>query len=79
VRDHNWQVDLCETLSLVAQGRQRLLRTLALSSPTLLFPQLVEEDEEELLDQDSKWIFYADEALSYGLELVYLIEEDIFN
>jgi hypothetical protein len=27
---------------------------------------------------DSAWIFYADEALSYALELVYLIEEDLF-
>jgi hypothetical protein len=44
-----------------------------------MFPQIVEEDEDEFLDQDSKWIFYADEALSYGLELVYLIEEEIFN
>ncbi len=50
-----------------------------MSSPGLLFPQVVEEDEEELLEVDSKWIFYADEALSYGLELVYLIEEEIFS
>ncbi len=28
---------------------------------------------------DSRWVFYADEALSYGLELVYLVEEDLFN
>ena len=28
---------------------------------------------------DSAWIFYADEALSYGLELVYLIEEEIYK
>jgi hypothetical protein len=32
----------------------------------------VRESEEEL-ERDSKWIFYADEALSYALELVYLI------
>lgn len=79
VRDHNWQVSASETLALISEGKQRLLRTLALSSPALLFPAVVEEDEEELLEVDSKWIFYADEALSYGLELVYLIEEDIFN
>lgn len=39
----------------------------------------MEEDEEEQMEQDSRWIFYADEALSYGLELVYLIEEEIFS
>ena len=27
---------------------------------------------------DSAWIYYADEALSYGLELSYIIEEEIF-
>jgi hypothetical protein len=79
VRDHNWHVPMDDTLSLIAEGKQRLLRTLALSSPGLLFPQVVEEDEEELLEVDSKWIFYADEGLSYGLELVYLIEEEVFS
>lgn len=79
VLDHNWQVSPQQTLALIAEGKQRLIRTLSLSSPALLFPQVVEEEEDELLDQDSKWIFYADEALSYGLELVYLIEEEIFN
>jgi hypothetical protein len=39
----------------------------------------IEEEEDEQLEQDSRWIFYADEALSYGLELVYLIEEEVFN
>lgn len=38
-----------------------------------------EEEDEEVLENDSKWIFYADEALSYGLELVYLVEEEIFS
>jgi len=37
-----------------------LINTLSLSSPSIIFPTLVEEDEDELLDTDSKWIFYAD-------------------
>jgi hypothetical protein len=45
VRDHNWQVTPPETLPLITQGKDRLVRTLALSSPALLFPQVVEEGE----------------------------------
>jgi hypothetical protein len=79
VYDHNSQVAARDTLPIIAEGRKRLIRTLSLSSPALVFPQAVEEEDEELLEQDSRWIFYADEALSYGLELVYLVEEDLFN
>lgn len=32
-----------------------------------------------MCENDSAWIFYADEALSYALELVYLVEEDIYT
>lgn len=32
-----------------------------------------------MCDNDSAWVFYADEALSYGLELVYLVEEEIYS
>ena len=28
---------------------------------------------------DSAWIYYADEALSYALELVYMIEEELYK
>lgn len=31
-----------------------------------------------MCEHDSAWVFYADEALSYALELVYLVEEDIY-
>ncbi len=30
-------------------------------------------------EEEAKWIYYSDEALSYGLELVYLIEEELFG
>lgn len=33
----------------------------------IIFPLAVDEDEDEQLERDSRWIFYADEALSYGL------------
>jgi hypothetical protein len=36
------------------------------------------EREHEICEVDSAWIFYADEALSYALEIVYLVEEDLF-
>lgn len=32
-----------------------------------------------MCETDSAWIFYADEALSYALELVYLVEEDVYS
>ena len=32
-----------------------------------------------MCEHDSAWVFYADEALSYGLELVYLVEEDLYT
>lgn len=32
-----------------------------------------------MCETDSAWIFYADEALSYALELVYLVEEQIYT
>ncbi len=39
------------------------------------------KDVEEELDteEESRWVYYADEALSYGLELVYLVEEELFS
>jgi hypothetical protein len=40
----------------------------------IIFPLVADEGDEEQLENDSRWIFYADEALSYGLELVYLVE-----
>lgn len=63
-------------MQVVAAGKERLLESLGQGSPGILFPRAARESEE--LERDSKWIFYADEALSYALELVYLIEEDIF-
>lgn len=30
-------------------------------------------------EEESRWVYYADEALSYGLELVYLVEEELFS
>ena len=36
-------------------------------------------DEELDIEEESRWVYYADEALSYGLELVYLVEEELFS
>ncbi len=79
IKDHNCLVPKEETLELVKEGKSKLIRNLSLSSPMIIFPMAIEEEEDEQLEQDSRWIFYADEALSYGLELVYLIEEEVFN
>lgn len=79
IKDHNCQVPLPHTLLIIAQARKRLIRNLSQSSPAIVFPMVVEDDEEDQLEMDSRWIFYADEALSYGLELVYLIEEEVFS
>lgn len=38
-----------------------------------------EIDEEIDTEEEAKWIYYSDEALSYGLELVYLVEEELFG
>ncbi len=51
---------------------------MSLSSAEIVLPHAAKKCEDEI-ERDSKWIFYADEALSYSLELVYLIEEDIFS
>ena len=36
------------------------------------------ENYEEFYMSDSQWIYYADEALSFGLELGFLIQDEIF-
>jgi hypothetical protein len=79
VKDHNCLVPLAETMDTVREGKKRLINNMGHSSPSLIFPLIIDEDDEDLLEQDSRWIFYADEALSYALELVYLIEEEIFS
>lgn len=79
VKDHNNRVPLEGTMGVIEAGRERLIKSLSLSSPALVFPMQVEEEESELLETDSRWIFYADEALTYGLELVYLAEEELFG
>ncbi len=40
---------------------------------------LTKDEVEDYIENDSKWISYADEALSYALEFTYLIEEDLFT
>ena len=70
--DQNVRVREEQTMRVVAEGKERLLECLSQGSPGIVFPKAVRESEEEL-ERDSKWIFYADEALSYALELVYLI------
>lgn len=75
--DQNVRVREEQTMEVVAAGKERLLQCLSQGSPGIVFPRAVKETEEDL-ERDSKWIFYADEALSYALELVYLVEEDVF-
>ena len=70
--DQNVRVREEQTMRVVAEGKERLLECLSQGSPGIVVPKAVRESEEEL-ERDSKWIFYADEALSYALELVYLI------
>ena len=50
-----------------------------LEDDTELNAKILKDNFEEMCEHDSAWVFYADEALSYGLELVYLVEEDLYS
>lgn len=45
-----------------------------LTDDTDINVKILRENFHEMCENDSAWVFYADEALSYGLELVYLVE-----
>ena len=44
-----------------------------LADESELNEKMLKENFDEMCYSDSTWIFYSDEALSYGLELGYLI------
>jgi hypothetical protein len=39
--------------------------------------KLLLENYERLCENDSEWIYYSEEALSFGLEFVYMLEDEI--
>lgn len=67
IKDHNCLIPKEETLNIIREGKARLIKSLSQSSPMIIFPMVPEDGEEEQMESDSRWIFYADEALSYGL------------
>jgi hypothetical protein len=65
-----------------SQGQEKpLTERLQESWERFSWVYVANKDVEDELDteEESRWVYYADEALSYGLELVYLVEEELFS
>ena len=47
-------------MAIIKDGKQRLINNMGQSSPGLIFPMIIDEDEADQLERDSRWIFYSD-------------------
>ena len=74
--DQNRPLNHKDARQLMQQGKNKLLGILDDMSDHS--EKMLKQNYEEMCYTDSAWIYYADEALSYGLELSYIIEEEIF-
>ena len=75
--NHNKPVPESKSDTIVMEAKDKVVEILA--DDTDINAKILRENFHEMCETDSAWIFYADEALSYALELVYLVEEDIYS
>lgn len=72
MKNHNRSVPLERSQPLITQAKEKVMEIL--TDDTDINVKILRENFHEMCENDSAWVFYADQALSYGLELVYLVE-----